>query len=129
LDLDEDYWNASSSTAKDRIILHFDLDCFYAQAEALRDASLVGTAFGVRQKQIVITTSHEARKRGVPKTGYARDLEERFPFLRLVCGEDLAPYRRLSAQGERDISSKDNSASSKKSLFSNKFDHFLQIED
>lgn len=48
--------------------LHADLDSFFASCEALRDPSLVGTAFAVGgeiKHGVLSTTSYEARKFGV----------------------------------------------------------------
>ncbi len=83
-------------TADDRVILHFDLDCFYAQVEALLDPSLAEVPFAVRQKQILITTNYAARAIGVPKNGLAAEILKNFPQLKVVCGEDLREYRRYS---------------------------------
>ncbi len=81
-----------------RVVIHLDLDCFYAQAEAILDPSLRDVPFGIQQKQLVITTNYVARRAGVPKSGSAAELLKRFPELRLVNGEDLKEYRRFSAQ-------------------------------
>lgn len=53
-----------------RTILHVDIDCFYAQVEAILDPALATLPLGIRQKNIVITTNYVARQRasrtGIP---------------------------------------------------------------
>jgi DNA polymerase iota len=41
-----------------RTILHFDIDCFYAQVETLLDASLADKPVGIQQKNIVVTCNY-----------------------------------------------------------------------
>ena len=38
-----------------RVILHFDIDCFYAQVEMLKDPTLKTKPLGIKQKNIVVT--------------------------------------------------------------------------
>jgi DNA polymerase kappa len=47
-----------------KIVVHIDLDAFYASVESLDDPSLVGKAFGVGHG-VLSTASYEARKYGV----------------------------------------------------------------
>ncbi len=80
-----------------RVIVHLDLDCFYAQVEAILDPTLKDVPFAVHQKQFVVTTNYAARAVGVPKTGASvAEVRQRFPSLRWVNGEDLREYRRFS---------------------------------
>ena len=65
--------------SKQRCVIHLDLDCFYAQAEAIRDPGLRSHPVGVRQKNIVITTNYAARRMGAPKSGMVKDFERQFP--------------------------------------------------
>ena len=46
-----------------RTILHFDIDCFYAQAETLLDPSLSDKPLGIKQKNIVVTCNYLVRSR------------------------------------------------------------------
>ncbi len=64
-------WLAESGASEEqqhpRVIIHIDVDCFYAQVETLKNPSLEGKAVGVQQKDIVVTCNYEARRRGVGK--------------------------------------------------------------
>ncbi|XP_027564070.1 DNA polymerase iota, partial [Neopelma chrysocephalum] len=79
-----------------RVIVHLDLDCFYAQVEALRNPDLKSKPFGVQQKSLVVTCNYEARKFGIGKLMSVREAKEKCPQLVLVKGEDLTPYREMS---------------------------------
>lgn len=81
-----------------RVIIHIDMDCFYAQVEERRDPALSGRPLGVRQKNIVVTCNYEARAAGVRKCMMVEDALRICPGMNLVIGEDLAPYRHASAQ-------------------------------
>jgi DNA polymerase iota len=48
-----------------RTILHFDIDCFYAQAETLLDPSLSDKAVGIQQKNIVVTCNYLVMSRRI----------------------------------------------------------------
>jgi DNA polymerase iota len=50
-----------------RVVAHFDVDCFYAQAEVLRRPCLRDRPVGITQKFLVVTTNYVARGLGVPK--------------------------------------------------------------
>ena len=41
-----------------RVIVHVDIDCFYAQAEEVRDPSLRSKPLGVTQKYLVVTCNY-----------------------------------------------------------------------
>ncbi|KAI1900026.1 hypothetical protein AGOR_G00045770 [Albula goreensis] len=79
-----------------RIILHFDLDCFYAQVEMIRNPELRNKPLGIVQKYIVVTCNYLARAYGVTKLMSVADAKEKCPQLVLVYGEDLDPYREFS---------------------------------
>ena len=81
-----------------RVILHFDIDCFYAQVEMIKDPSLVSKPLGIKQKNIVVTCNYVAREKGVVKCAYITDAMKVCPELVLVNGEDLAEYRKSSQQ-------------------------------
>ncbi|XP_050166052.1 DNA polymerase iota-like [Myiozetetes cayanensis] len=80
----------------DRVIVHLDLDCFYAQVEMLRNPDLKTKPLGVQQKSLVVTCNYEARKFGIRKLMGIREAKEKCPQLVLVKGEDLTPYREMS---------------------------------
>jgi len=81
----------------DRVIIHIDIDCFYAQVEMNKRPELRDKPMGVQQKNIVVTCNYAARARGVGKCVYIPQAMEACPELELVNGEDLADYRRVSA--------------------------------
>ncbi|XP_069819251.1 DNA polymerase iota isoform X2 [Dendropsophus ebraccatus] len=79
-----------------RVIVHLDMDCFYAQVEMIRNPELKEKPLGVQQKTFVITCNYVARNLGVKKCMSIRDAKERCPQLVLVSGEDLTHYREMS---------------------------------
>ncbi|XP_029778219.1 DNA polymerase iota isoform X3 [Suricata suricatta] len=79
-----------------RVIVHVDLDCFYAQVEMISNPGLKDKPLGVQQKYLVVTCNYEARKLGVKKLMNVRDAKEKCPQLVLVNGEDLTRYREMS---------------------------------
>ncbi|KAM4616913.1 DNA polymerase iota [Polymixia lowei] len=79
-----------------RVILHFDLDCFYAQVEMIRNPTLRNVPLGIQQKYIIVTCNYVARGQGVTKMMSVTDAKEKCPQLVLVKGEDLTHYREMS---------------------------------
>ncbi|KAM6944978.1 DNA polymerase iota [Lycodopsis pacificus] len=79
-----------------RVILHFDLDCFYAQVEMIRNPALREVPLGIQQKYIIVTCNYVARDQGVTKLMSVTDAKEKCPQLVLVKGEDLTHYREMS---------------------------------
>nr|XP_055054590.1 DNA polymerase iota isoform X2 [Misgurnus anguillicaudatus] len=79
-----------------RIILHFDLDCFYAQVEMIRNPALRNKPLGIQQKYIIVTCNYVAREQGLTKLMSVTDALEKCPQLVLVKGEDLTHYREMS---------------------------------
>uniref|UniRef100_A0A2K5SDB8 DNA polymerase iota n=1 Tax=Cebus imitator TaxID=2715852 RepID=A0A2K5SDB8_CEBIM len=79
-----------------RVIVHVDLDCFYAQVEMISNPELKDKPLGVQQKYLVVTCNYEARKLGVKKLMNVRVAKEKCPQLVLVNGEDLTRYREMS---------------------------------
>ena len=90
--------DAKSCQNRSRVILHFDIDCFYAQVEMIKDPSLKAKPLGIQQKNIVVTCNYLAREKGVGKCSWIPDAMKACPELVLVNGEDLADYRRWSQQ-------------------------------
>ncbi|XP_026178448.1 DNA polymerase iota [Mastacembelus armatus] len=88
--------NASGSTPADRVILHFDLDCFYAQVEMIRNPALREVPLGIQQKYFIVTCNYVAREQGLTKMMSVTDAKEKCPQLVLVNGEDLTHYREMS---------------------------------
>eukprot|EP00873_Tetraselmis_striata_P039314 jgi/Tetstr1/459578/TSEL_004943.t1 len=79
-----------------RVILHFDVDAFYAQVEEVREPSLALRPLGITQKYLVVTANYPARRRGVTKLMATSEARRKCPDLVLISGEDLTPYRHAS---------------------------------
>eukprot|EP00899_Mesostigma_viride_P027400 jgi/Mesvir1/7845/Mv11779-RA.1 len=79
-----------------RVIVHLDVDAFYAQVEEVRDPSLAGRPLAVTQKYLVVTCNYAARAQGVGKLMATTEARRRCPALVTRCGEDLTPYRAAS---------------------------------
>ncbi|XP_053909289.1 DNA polymerase iota [Cuculus canorus] len=86
----------NTSVSMSRVIVHMDLDCFYAQVEMIRKPELKDKPLGVQQKSIVVTCNYVARNLGVKKLMAVKAAKEICPHLVLVNGEDLTPYRETS---------------------------------
>ncbi|XP_054466614.1 DNA polymerase iota isoform X1 [Anoplopoma fimbria] len=86
----------SGPTPAHRVILHFDLDCFYAQVEMIRNPALREVPLGIQQKYIIVTCNYVARDLGVTKLMAVTAAKEKCPQLVLVKGEDLTHYREMS---------------------------------
>ncbi|KAL2017271.1 hypothetical protein VTK56DRAFT_2340 [Thermocarpiscus australiensis] len=80
----------------DRIILHFDLDCFYAQCVENRQPSLKTLPLGIKQKGILATCNYVARRQGVKKLMPIAEAKKICPDLVLADGEDLSLFRDVS---------------------------------
>ncbi|KAH8954218.1 hypothetical protein BDL97_08G068200 [Sphagnum fallax] len=87
---------ADPPDACSRVVAHFDVDCFYAQAEVLRRPCLRDRPVGITQKFLVVTTNYVARGLGVPKMVSIDEARKKCPELVLINGEDLTPYRAAS---------------------------------
>lgn len=85
-----------ATATSQRIILHFDLDCFYAQVEMIRNPALRNKPLGIQQKYIIVTCNYVAREQGLTKLMSVTDALEKCPQLVLVKGEDLTHYREMS---------------------------------
>jgi len=83
-------------TDHSRTIVHIDLDCFYAQVEMLKLPEFKEKPLGVTQKSLVVTCNYSARSKGVGKCMTITDAKKVCPEIKLICGEDLAEYRRVS---------------------------------
>ncbi|KAH6676080.1 impB/mucB/samB family protein [Plectosphaerella plurivora] len=80
----------------DRIILHFDYDCFYASVLENRNPALKSLPLGVKQKSILATCNYVARARGVKKLMLISDAKKVCPDIVIIEGEDLTPFRDVS---------------------------------
>lgn len=79
-----------------RIIVHIDIDCFYAQVEMIQNVSLQEKPLGIQQKNIVVTSNYIAREYGIKKCMLITEAKKLCPNLVLVNGEDLYKYRQMS---------------------------------
>ncbi|CAJ2511010.1 Uu.00g066350.m01.CDS01 [Anthostomella pinea] len=80
----------------DRVILHFDYDCFYASVFENENPSLKSQPLGIKQKSILATCNYVARARGVRKLMLISDALTKCPDLVLMNGEDLTRFRDAS---------------------------------
>lgn len=82
-----------------RIVLHMDVDYFYAQCEELElDDSSKQRPIAVGQKHIIVTCNYVARAQGVQKLMLQTEARKNCPSLLIVDGSDLERYRRYSTQ-------------------------------
>lgn len=88
--------SAASNEIHRNVIIHIDVDYFYAQVEEIRNPSLRTKPMGVRQNTCVVTANSMARSYGVKKMIYLKEAMQLCPELVLVNGEDLTPYRQMS---------------------------------
>ncbi|KAM0815263.1 putative UmuC domain-containing protein [Seiridium cardinale] len=87
---------ARISGRKDRMILHFDYDCFYASVFENENPSLKSLPLGVKQKSILATCNYVARAKGVNKLMLISEAQKLCPELVLLNGEDLTRFRDAS---------------------------------
>ncbi|CAK1356254.1 unnamed protein product [Cercospora beticola] len=83
---------------RDRVILHFDYDCFYASVFESEDPSLRSLPFAVQQKQICVTANYVARSRGIYKLQLVKDAKRMCPDLIIKLGEDISKFRDASKE-------------------------------
>ncbi|RDL39262.1 DNA polymerase [Venustampulla echinocandica] len=85
-----------------RIVLHFDYDCFYASVFERENPSLKALPLltpppkAVQQKQIVVTCNYEARRRGLRKLQLISEAKKLVPDVVIVLGEELGRFRDAS---------------------------------
>ena len=85
---------------KGRVILHIDMNCFYASVEIAHDESLKGKPLAIagnpeERKGIVVTSSYEARAKGVKTTMPLWEAKRLCPEL-LVMRPNFERYRAAS---------------------------------
>ncbi|KAF4554996.1 impB/mucB/samB-like protein 1 [Elsinoe fawcettii] len=81
---------------KDRIIIHFDYDCFYASVFEAENPALKSLPLAVQQKQIIVTCNYEARRRGLYKLQLITEAKRLCPDVIIVLGEDISRFRDAS---------------------------------
>lgn len=72
-----------------RIILHLDMDAFYATVLENENPALRQLPFGVQQKGLLATCNYVARARGVGKLQSISEARKACKDLVMVNGEDL----------------------------------------
>jgi hypothetical protein len=79
-------------TMPPRIILHIDMDAFYATVLENENPALRQLPLGVQQKGLLATCNYVARTRGVKKLQPISDARKVCKDLVIVNGEDLTRY-------------------------------------
>jgi DNA polymerase iota len=82
----------------DRLILHFDYDCYYASVLESQNPSLRSLPLAVQQKQIIVTCNYEARRRGLHKLQLVKDARRICPDVVIELGEDISRFRDASKE-------------------------------
>ena len=82
----------------ERIILHFDYDCFYASVFEAKNPALRSLPFAVQQKQIIVTCNYTARARGLHKLQLVREAKRICPDVIIELGEDISRFRDASKE-------------------------------
>lgn len=94
----EDLDAQNESEDHPRVIIHIDMDYFYAQVEEILDPSLRDKPVGVKQRFNVVTSNYIAREYGVKKMMLINEAKKLCPELVLVNGEDLTKYKQMSGR-------------------------------
>lgn len=84
-----------------KVIFHLDMNCFYASVEQAHDPSLKGKPIAVagnekERRGIIVTSSYEARAKGIYTTMNVGEAKRKCPEL-LLLPPDFAKYRVASA--------------------------------
>ncbi|KAH6682967.1 hypothetical protein B0J14DRAFT_135238 [Halenospora varia] len=79
-----------------RIIIHFDYDCFYASVFENENPALKSLPLAVQQKNIIVTSNYEARRRGLGKLQLISEAKKICPDVVIVLGEELGRFRDAS---------------------------------
>lgn len=81
-----------------RVIIHIDMDYYYAQVEEVLDPSLKDKPVGIKQRFHVVTSNYVAREFGIKKMTLITEARKLCPELVLVDGEDISKYKQMSAR-------------------------------
>ncbi|KAF3177241.1 hypothetical protein TWF751_002754 [Orbilia oligospora] len=84
--------------SRQRVILHFDYDCFYASCHERLNPALKNLPLAIQQKQIIVTCNYVARKRGLHKLQLLSEAKRACPDLVVVNGENLDLFRDCSKE-------------------------------
>uniref|UniRef100_A0A182QW71 UmuC domain-containing protein n=1 Tax=Anopheles farauti TaxID=69004 RepID=A0A182QW71_9DIPT len=81
-----------------RVIIHIDMDYFYAQVEEVLNPSLKDKPFAVKQRFCVVTSNYIAREHGIKKLQPVKEALAMCPELILINGEDITKYKEMSVR-------------------------------
>ncbi|XP_070508765.1 DNA polymerase iota [Chironomus tepperi] len=95
MEQDEEF-DISSDQKHLNVIIHLDIDYFYAQVEEILNPELKNKPLGVRQGLSIVTCNYLAREHGVGKWKPLKECIEKCPELVIVNGEDLTNYKVYS---------------------------------
>lgn len=80
----------------ERIVIHVDYDCYYAQTFEVANPALRSLPLAVQQKHIIVTCNYEARRRGLHKLQLVSEAKKVCPDVIIVLGEQLDRFRDVS---------------------------------
>ncbi|XP_049279724.1 DNA polymerase iota [Anopheles funestus] len=81
-----------------RVIIHIDMDYYYAQVEEVLNPSLKEKPFAVKQRFCVVTSNYIARQQGIKKLQPVKEALAMCPELVLINGEDITKYKEMSVR-------------------------------
>uniref|UniRef100_A0A182SUQ7 UmuC domain-containing protein n=1 Tax=Anopheles maculatus TaxID=74869 RepID=A0A182SUQ7_9DIPT len=81
-----------------RVIIHIDMDYFYAQVEEVLNPALKDKPFAVKQRFCVVTSNYIAREQGIKKLQPVKEALAMCPELVLINGEDITKYKEMSVR-------------------------------
>lgn len=87
---------ATRSVAHSNVVIHVDIDYFYAQVEEVMNPELKDKPFGIQQGLNMVTCNYIARSYGIKKWRPMKECLEKCPELVVVNGEDLSNYKVYS---------------------------------
>jgi DNA polymerase iota len=77
------------------VIIHIDIDCFYAQVEMIRDPTLIDKPIGIRQNQTISTYNYVARSLGLKKMTHISEAKKIIPNI-VIIQAHMELYRETS---------------------------------
>jgi DNA polymerase iota len=88
--------NHSRNDPHRAVVLHLDIDYFYAQVEEVMNPELKEKPFGIQQGVNIVTCNYIARSFGITKWHPLKECLEKCPDLVVVDGSDLSNYKIYS---------------------------------
>ena len=96
--------NARVAPAHDRVVIHLDLDAFYAQVETKRLGLDPAQPLAVQQWQGIIAVNHPARDAGIRRHHTAAEARRLCPTIALVHVETIGDEDDVDHEDESDSS-------------------------